>query len=1487
MFISPEAITTTPAALVGIRDRFKEAVGQAIADGKLPSGLEFEVSAEDLGLFTNMNVTVTACPVLVLAAPNVVAKGKEPRLNAAGRSIRQVMTRIAGDVDDGTGAYARVGFAKAVLRAQSDMLTSSPAAAVTWAPSEAPAPSVSAALGVPGLIETIRAKLAGGVKLASRDLYKLADAAFGGTQGEGAYCTKDAYEAAEGAVNVQIASMKDTWTPAGCADTAVKVAAEIAVLEALLPRQSRRDADTIAHQQFSTPADYAFAVAWAAGIKASDVVLEPSAGNGVLAVLARNAGATVHVNDTSERRRAVLEHLGFAPTKEDAAQLHNIMAGQITPNVVLMNPPFARDARLGDRKADVAAEHIRAALALLADGGRLVAITHKRAASLINSLDRKTYRVRANVLVSGQVFAAHGTSVETRVLVIDKEADDGTMKPLTGGADTVESLIRTLAPLHHQEAADEAADARFLAYRPTLPMEDARPHPAKLVETAAMAAVPVPRVAYRHSLPAAITRTGILSDAQLEDVLLAGEQHTRKLPSGERRGFYIASGTGYGKGRTIAGIIADSWHQGRRKAIWITKDATKLYKAAVRDLTALGLDKHHIKALHAYKVTDPITLPEGVIVVSHGLLRSNRPGKSRLEQIIAWVGDAWDGVLVMDESHKMGNALTIETEKGKAHASQTALAGIEIQARLPDARLVYVSATGASEVKNLAYMDRLGLYGEGAPFVSKADMVAKIKGAGIAAMEVLARDLKALGRMTAKSLSYADVRYERLVHELTPEQEAVYNEMADGWKIVLENLDAAMAAAGSIHNGMARGRALSALWSANLRFWQTVLISMQMPSLVRAIKTDLANGHASVLQLTSTGEAQMNRALAREGALNDLENLDLSPREVLMQFIEQAFPTVAYEEAVDADGNTITRPVKDSEGRYVESAEARRLRDETLARLGSLPVPEGPLEILLDEFGTAKVAEITGRSRRVVYKPDQDGQMVRQVERRSEAAVLADMDAFARDEKHILVFSGAANTGVDFHAANSIQNKRLRRHYVVQSGWNAKEAEQGFGRTHRSDQAQAPTYILVSTNMRGQLRFLSSIARRLGQLGALTRGQRDATSGLFSETDNVESSYGAAAVRQMVIDLYRNNATVGGMDFQAFCKTLGLNLLDGEGNLVDSKLPSVRQFLNRLLSQRVAVQNEIFADFQERHDELVQAAKDAGTFATGVETWKADRIEIISAPETVYTDPESGAQTQYVHLRAWNHRRPRDFGRVAAGDIGAGDTRVHRGWVQDRASGNVYAVFNARNITDEDGTVTEMRRIVGPFSQWFVEEPDLARGYSPIQEDAAETAWAAQIEREGEWETRELNLICGVLLPVWDRIDATWRVYRVVAEDGTTFLGRVILPGRVRSTLARLGVSCDDAWTPREAMDTVLSGEPVALANGWGLRRAILGDGPRVELVNWRYDQRQRLLDLGVRQEIIGYKTRFFIPTKDEAVMAKVLDTAPVYDGAAEQKAAA
>ena len=65
-------------------------------------------------------------------------------------------------------------------------------------------------------------------------------------------------------------------------------------------------------------------------------------------------------------------------------------------------------------------------------------------------------------------------------------------------------------------------------------------------------------------------------------------------------------------------------------------------------------------------------------------------------------------------------------------------------------------AAGASEPRNLGYMERLGLWGPGnTAFPDFAAFLAAIGSRGVAALELVAMDLKAQGVYVARTLSYS------------------------------------------------------------------------------------------------------------------------------------------------------------------------------------------------------------------------------------------------------------------------------------------------------------------------------------------------------------------------------------------------------------------------------------------------------------------------------------------------------------------------------------------------------------------------------------------------------------------------------------------------------------------------------------------------------------------------------------------------------------
>jgi hypothetical protein len=680
-----------------------------------------------------------------------------------------------------------------------------------------------------------------------------------------------------------------------------------------------------------------------------------------------------------------------------------------------------------------------------------------------------------------------------------------------------------------QEARGELTEDLYESYKPErIKIKGAKRHPTTLVQSAAMAAVSPPEVTYKLNLPNEPIESGKVSDIQLEAATYAGQAHSQMLPDGEtRRGYFIGDGTGVGKGREIAAIMWDNWNQGRKKAVWIS-ESQNLLNDAKRDIEGVGWNPDLVLSQSKVGGNDVIKIKEGILFTTYNSLKSRaKTGnkQTRLDQVLEWLGDDFDGVIAFDESHNMGNAVAVRGARGTRQPSQKALTGVEFQRRLPKSRKLYVSATGATEVINLSYADGLGLWGEGTPFSSKADFVQEITQGGLAAMELVARDMKGLGLYTARSLAYQDVafkgdnvEYERIEHELTPQQHDLYNTLARAWQGVLQDVNAALETTGGAGSSDARGAAYSQFWGAELRFFNQVITSMQMPSVLKQARSDLDKGEAVVFQLVNTLEAAQERALARLVDEDSLEDLDLTPRESLMQYVERSFPVNQYEERMDEDGNIISVLVTDSNGNPVENADAVAMRDELLNQLGAARVPDGPLEMILEEFGTDAVAEVTGRKRRVVW--DKEGKKI--IEKRSRSKCQAEATGFRNDKRKILVFSEAGGTGASYHADLDITNQRKRNHYLVQPGWRADKALQGLGRTHRSNQAVSPRYILCTTNLKGQKRFLSSIARRLDQLGALTKGHRETGSqGIFQARDNLEGEYARDALNNFFDDLAR------------------------------------------------------------------------------------------------------------------------------------------------------------------------------------------------------------------------------------------------------------------------------------------------------------------------------------------------------------------------------
>ncbi|MBX9813446.1 MAG: strawberry notch family protein [Sphingomonas sp.] len=1399
--------------------------------------------------------------------------------------------------------------------------------------------------------------LARGAQIDAATLRGAMEAAFGASDASGAWDWKTAYDACEAATVLFLrkfgpAIRAKATSPAAMLPMLAKIAA-------LLPTHTRRSAESEALQQFSTPIPLGLAAATAAAVTATDRVLEPSAGTGLLAVLAELAGGSLMLNELAASRAGLLDCLfpSASVTRFDAAQIHDHLDAGLAPSVVLMNPPFSAMANVSGRMADATYRHIASALARLCDGGRLVAITGASfapdapawAAAFVRLQEHG--RVVFSAAVDGSVYAKHGTTIDTRLTVIDKRpADDPTVVATSAGTApdaatllgwvirhvparlpiaasmAVQAALHPTAPrmvrgylarprssapeatvLSEPEGIDLAyetidwqpaegtrlTDAIYEEYGlQSIRIPGSQAHPTKLVQSAAMASVAPPKPSYRPRLPAHLLADGLLSDAQLETVIYAGEAHGDYLAGSWtvdetfdvisaarddapnavrfRRGFMLGDGTGAGKGRQSAGIILDNWMLGRRKAVWISK-SDKLIEDAQRDWSALGMERLLVTPLSRFRQGTPIRLAEGVLFTTYATLRSDERGEkvSRVRQIVEWLGSDFDGVIIFDESHAMQNAAGGKGERGDQAASQQGRAGLRLQHALPNARVVYVSATGATTVHNLAYAQRLGLWGgEDFPFSTRSEFVEAIEAGGVAAMEVLARDLRALGLYTARSLSYDGVEYELIEHQLTPEQTRIYDAYAGAFSIIHNNLSAAMEAAnitgdkGTL-NAQAKSAARSAFESAKQRFFGHLLTSMKTPTLIRSIERDLAQGHAAVIQIVSTGEALMERRLAEipTDEWNDVR-VDITPREYVLDYLAHSFPVQLYEPFTDSEGNLSSRPVY-RDGQPVESREAVARRDRLIEHLASLaPVP-GALDQIVQRFGTDIVAEVTGRSRRIVRKGER---LV--VERRAGSANLAETAAFMDDVKRILVFSDAGGTGRSYHAELSARNRRLRVHYLLEPGWKADAAIQGLGRTNRTNQAQPPLFRPIATDVKAEKRFLSTIARRLDTLGAITRGQRQTGGqGLFRPEDNLESHYARDALRQLYLLLVRGK--VEGCTLQMFEDATGLSLMDSNG--IKDELPPITTFLNRLLALTIELQGILFTAFEQLLNAKIEGAIASGTYDVGLETLRAESF-VVTDRRTIHVHPGTGAETRLLTITQRERNRPVTLDEAM--DL-LSDRRAML-LVNDR-SGRAAVQVPASSLMLDDGEIERRVRLIRPMEQHHASLTMMAESHWVEADRAAfASAWTGEVADVPTFSDSAIHVVAGLLLPIWKRLpNESMRVYRLQTDDGERIIGRKVSPAWVAGALS-MGAG---TLAPDDAFAALIDGKTILdLAEGLQLRRVRVMGANRIELSGFTDTMRERLSAYGLFHEIISWKLRMFVPTDASglAVLSKVMERYPV-----------
>ncbi|XP_054279208.1 protein strawberry notch-like [Macrosteles quadrilineatus] len=1052
---------------------------------------------------------------------------------------------------------------------------------------------------------------------------------------------------------------------------------------------------------------------------------------------------------------------------------------------------------------------------------------------------------------------------------------------------------KTLREQVTQEGSDDEDLAVAETYADYMPskLKVGKRHPDPVVETASLSSVAPPDIDYELHLPSHVVESGALSALQLEAITYAAQQHQHFLPDGSRAGFLIGDGAGVGKGRTVAGCIFENYLQGRKKAIWISVSADLKYDSE-RDLDDIGATNIKVYALSKLKY-DKLSsaangwIEEGVIFCTYSLLSSSSTlggrHKTRMEQLLDWCGDNFDGVIVFDESHKAKNLVVT-----KAKPTKAAQAVVELQSRLPLARVVYASATGASEPRNMAYMTRLGIWGTGTPFPDFMDFINSVEKRGVGAMEIVAMDMKLRGIYIARQLSFHGVTFNIDEIQLSPEFVRAYNDSVALWVQMLNDFQTAI----ELMEVPAKDKMtiIRQFWGSHQRFFKYLCIAAKVERTVAITREAVKMGKSVVIGLQSTGEAATIGTLKEDGEINEFVG---TAKTVLQQLVEKHFPapdrnkvnkllgikglgitngnyngvgkkrklTVRQTAIVaakkvkmekkkessseseksegsdsessfsfsnsDSDSSTsehsASTDVEESQknkGNMTATDKACAMREQLLDKIEHLGkrLPPNTLDQLIDELGGPEnVAEMTGRKGRVVQ--GSDGSIHYESRGESECSLetlnLTEKSRFMDGQKVIAIISEAASSGISLQSDRRVTNQRRRVHITLELPWSADRAIQQFGRTHRSNQVNAPEYMFLISNLAGERRFASIVAKRLESLGALTHGDRRATEVRDLSQYNIDTKYGRTALTSVMNAVLNKVAPLVPPpqdykgDFFKDCTDalvgVGVILKSMNGFHTMEREINISRFLNRILGLPVELQNRLFQYFMDTLQAIVNQAKKSGRYDLGILDLgtAGDNVHHVELHTFLGQHATGSAMTEIHVVRVERGFSWEDAMRKAEQLTGDDEGFYLSHQIRNGKQTAILAVSpNNRNT----GSKFEMYTIYRPNTGLQV-RPDalgeIKKKYRKVKASDAMKHWIQQYESSlttcshAYWggncrmvtlgyncevglRRRKYNVLAGSVLSVWTKVEAILReenrtqVVRLRTADGVKIVGTLI-----------------------------------------------------------------------------------------------------------------
>jgi predicted RNA methylase len=1015
---------------------------------------------------------------------------------------------------------------------------------------------------------------------------------------------------------------------------------------------SHRTSQSMLLQQYSTPTPISFLAGIFTNADQNISVFEPSAGNGLLTVVAHPS--RVIVNEIDDLRRSNLLDQGYRQVlKQDATQSFKGFEKRF--DAILTNPPFGlleREVKYETFNIEVL-DHLMALRALdcMKDNGKAAIIIgghtrYDKKGRVQKGKNRfffnylfSRYNVVDIIPIDGKkLYSRQGTSFDTRLMLIDgRKSQPSGAAPLKDAerdkvVDSFEELYERImsvtTPRKEFKMTRLELEAQALALELELMSFDELGMPYVPASSSCFVLNTVVPDSMGFETHSALQRIKEAVGGDIDEYVriklnyrtnvelckaLSAEQIDAVAMSVyniEERGvgMIIGDQTGIGKGRIAASIIRYAVEQGVQP-IFITEKAN-LFSDIYRDLSAIG-SSHLVPFIVNGRESKTDIKDEDGNIIYQALPTADQSrifeGQSipRNFHFVVATYSQFNSPEKKPTKPAFLNAIAEDNIiiMDEAHnSSGSGNTGNFMQSALSKTRgVVFLSATFAKRPDNMPiYAMKTSI--RDASMTRDALIEAITKG-GVALQEILASQLVAEGQMVRRERSFEGVE----VNYITLEQkEQEHRAIADNVTSIIRDIikfqttyvdeivdeldDIAVAEGKQVE--IREGTSQAGV--DNLPYFSKVFnVINQMLFSIKA-------------------EAVAERAIAR---LKEGRKPVIAFASTMGSFIEQmendAGLAVTDGDTINADFSLVLQKGLDGVLRYTETdtdgekifkkfeisdfsleAQAEYLRIGDRIREASTGITISPIDVIVRKITEAgyKVAEVTGRKYELQINPKTNKALIMTRKR------VNTNDAFRQfnnNEVDVLLINQSGSTGASAHAIITpkvVKEKVKQRVMIVlQAELDINTEVQKRGRINRTGQIYKPIYDYVNSAIPAEKRLMMMLQKKLKSLDANTTSNQKSSTKILDVPDFL-NKYGDRIVAEYLKENLEVNTLLD--------DPLGLATREVDGAELED---AAHRVSGRVAVLSTAMQQDFYNEISNRYNEYVEYLKQIGEYDLEVE----------------------------------------------------------------------------------------------------------------------------------------------------------------------------------------------------------------------------------------------------------------------------------------------